>query len=144
MKDKKTLANIFQWKTTVTWPKNSHYFFELLGVICHFSINIRIEEHFFFALWNERTLMVACKSLRSASQKIYIWPVSFHFPTQTKLDVCVKHGCPGLQNMAKSTFWPRPSPRGHVMSFKCKQPLGELAVQVWLLTIQTLNIALCL
>ena len=28
-------------------PKNWRLFFRLLGVICHFSINIRIEVHFF-------------------------------------------------------------------------------------------------
>ena len=65
MKFKKTVANIFQWKTPVTWPKNWHWFFDFLGVICHLSINIRIEVHFLFAFENERTL-VACKSLRSA------------------------------------------------------------------------------
>ena len=97
MQHKKTLANIFQWKTTVTWP-NCHWFFRFLGVICHFIINIRIEVHFFlFALGNKRTLvtckscealLVACKSLRSvlhfALHKIYMWPVSFHFFMQTK------------------------------------------------------------
>ena len=69
MKHKKTVANIFQWKASVTWPKYWHwFFFDFLGVIFHFSINIRIEVHFFvFALGNERTL-VACKSLRSASR----------------------------------------------------------------------------
>ena len=39
MKHEKTLANIFQWKTEVTWPKHYHWFFRLLGVISRFSIN---------------------------------------------------------------------------------------------------------
>ena len=52
--------------------------------------------------------------------------------------VFVKHGCPRWQqspNMAKflsPKFWPRPNPRGHVMSVKCEKPLDELTVQVWL------------
>ena len=100
MKHKKTEANIFQWKTLVTWQKNWHwFFFYFLGVFHRFSINTRIEVHFCsFVLGNERTL-VACKSFRSANErtlvaykslrivglhKIYMWPVSFHFPMQTK------------------------------------------------------------
>ena len=46
MKHKKTVANISQWKTRVMWPKNWHWFFRLLGVICGFSINIRIQSLF--------------------------------------------------------------------------------------------------
>ena len=71
MKHRKTVAYTctFQWKTLVTWPKNWHWFCLFLGVLCHFSINIRIEVHFFlFALGNKRTL-VACQSLRSASNE---------------------------------------------------------------------------
>ena len=45
------VANIFQWKTPVTWPKNWHWFFRLLRFICHFSINIKIEVHFFCLHW---------------------------------------------------------------------------------------------
>ena len=41
-------------------------FFDFLGVFRRFSINVRIEVHFF------------------AFHKIYTWPVSFHFPMQTK------------------------------------------------------------
>ena len=52
------------------WSRNGKFdfvfFIYFLRVIGHFSINIRIEEHFlWFALRNERTLD-ACKSLRSA------------------------------------------------------------------------------
>ena len=36
--------------------------FDFLGVICRYSINIRIEVHFLFALGNGRT-QVACKAL---------------------------------------------------------------------------------
>ena len=43
------------------------FFSRLLGVICRFSINIRIELHLFsFALGNERTLF-ACKSCDALS-----------------------------------------------------------------------------
>ena len=43
-------------------------FFDFLWVICHLSINTRIDVHLLlFALGNERT-PVACKSLRSDSQ----------------------------------------------------------------------------
>ena len=49
---------------------------------------------------------------------------------QTKLDVC-------------ETRMPRAAKYGKIFIL-IPQPLGELAVQVWLLTIQTLNIALCL
>ena len=50
IKHKKPVANIFQWKTPITWPKNWHWFFRLLGVVCRFSINIRIEVHFFVCI----------------------------------------------------------------------------------------------
>ena len=33
MKHKKTVANIFQWKTLATWPKNWHWFFLFLGLL---------------------------------------------------------------------------------------------------------------
>ena len=46
MKHRKTVANIFQWKTLVTWRKNWHWFFRLFKVFHHISINIRIEVHF--------------------------------------------------------------------------------------------------
>ena len=47
---------------------DTDFFFRLLGVICRFSINIRIEVHFYvLTLGNERTL-VACKSSRSTSR----------------------------------------------------------------------------
>ena len=44
MKQKKTVANIFQWMPLVI------DFFDFLGVICRFGINIRIEEHFFVCI----------------------------------------------------------------------------------------------
>ena len=71
---KETVANIFQRKTPVTWPKIDIEFFLFLGVICHFSINIRIEVHCLFALGNESRL-VACKSLRIAQQNLYVTSV---------------------------------------------------------------------
>ena len=37
------------------------------------------------------------------------------------------------QKSLSPTFWPHPTPQGHVMSVKCEQPLDELTVQVWLL-----------
>ena len=37
------------------------------------------------------------------------------------------------QKSLSPTFWPRPTPQGHVMSVKCEQPLDELTVQVLLL-----------
>ena len=66
MKHKKTVANIFQRKTPVTWPKTNFDFFRLLVVICRLSIKIRIELHFCYSL-----------------HKIYTWPVSFYFPMKT-------------------------------------------------------------
>ena len=51
----------------------------------------------------------------------------------------VKHGCPRRQqsqNMAKlskSYILTPTQPQGHVMSVKCKEPIDELTVQVWLL-----------
>ena len=53
--------------------------------------------------------------------------------------VFVKHGCPRWQQsqtiakISKSYILTTPCPQGHVMSVKCKQPLDELKVQVWLL-----------
>ena len=53
--------------------------------------------------------------------------------------VFVKHGCPRLQqsqNMAKismSNILTPPHPQGYVMSVKCREPIDDLTVQVWLL-----------
>ena len=58
--------------------------------------------------------------------------------TETKLDMCLWNtDAPGgnkvqlWQKSLSPTFWPRPTPRGRVMSVKCEQPLDELTVQVW-------------
>ena len=37
------------------------------------------------------------------------------------------------QNLLQSYILTPPQPQGHVQSVKCKQPVGELTVQVWLL-----------
>ena len=62
--------------------------------------------------------------------------------------VFVKHGCPRLQqsqNMAKiskSYILTPPHLQGHVVSAKCKEPIDELTIQVWLLYHQP-NFRLC-
>ena len=50
MKHKKTVTNIFQWIPLVAWRKNYIDFFNILGVIWLFSINIGNEKLFLFAL----------------------------------------------------------------------------------------------
>ena len=43
---------ILPWKTLVTWLKYWHwFFFSILGFICHFTINMRIEGHYFCLHW---------------------------------------------------------------------------------------------
>ena len=55
----------------------------------------------------------------------------------TQLDMFVKHRCPRRQNMGKISesyiLTPPPTPKGHVMSVNCEEPIDELTVQVWLL-----------
>ena len=55
---------------------------KLLAVICHFSINIKIEVHFFACIGNKRTRVV-CKSLRRASQDLQMTCV-LAFPSASK------------------------------------------------------------
>ena len=51
----------------------------------------------------------------------------------------VKHGCPRRQQsqtmakISKSYILTPPHPQGHGVSVKCKEPLNELTVHVWLL-----------
>ena len=53
----------------------------------------------------------------------------------------VKHGCPRRQQsqnmtkISKSYILTPPHPQGHGMSVKCEEPLDELTVQVWLLSL---------
>ena len=65
--------------------------------------------------------------------------------------VFVKHGCPRWQqnpNMAKSLspkFWTRPTPRGMGCQWSVRNPWMNLQSKFgYFMTIQTLNIALCL
>ena len=65
--------------------------------------------------------------------------------------VFVKHGCPRWQqnpNMAKSLcpkFWTRPTPRGMGCQWSVRNPWMHLQSKFgYCMTIQTLNIALCL
>ena len=60
MKHTKTMANIFRWKTLVTWWKNWHWFFST----------------FYVFLSHSHKLIYALQ--------IYTWPVSIHFPMKTK------------------------------------------------------------
>ena len=55
--------------------------------------------------------------------------------------VFVKHGCPwrqqsqNLTKISKSHILTPPHLQGHGMSVKCEEPLDELTVQVWLLSL---------
>ena len=61
MNHKKVVANIFQWKTLVTWRKIDIDFLDFLGIFHRFSINIRIEVHF---------LSFSCKRKKSVLQSL--------------------------------------------------------------------------
>ena len=83
LKLKKTLANIFQWKTPVTWPKNWHWFFYFLGVICCFSINIRTEVHFFVCIGKWKDTRVNLWEALCTSQELHVTRV-LSFPNANK------------------------------------------------------------
>ena len=58
-------------------------FFRLLGVICLFSINIRILVHFFCLHWEMKSHL-ARENLWEARNKINTRPVPFYLPMRTK------------------------------------------------------------
>ena len=74
MKHNKSVAYIFRWKTPVTWPKYWHWFFLISGVICHLSIDIRIEIHFFVCIGKWKANKKKCTSiLKCVKILFFVW-----------------------------------------------------------------------
>ena len=77
MKHKKTVANIFQWKASVKWPKIDIVFFLLLWVLKYKDWST-----LFFALGNERTL-VTCVNL--VKREVYFDQSCLFFVPESKV-----------------------------------------------------------